>query len=130
MRHERRGFVVSPDSTAAPYTILGVGSGQIDAAVAHRRAKVVVPIGAVQAIATVKVHHIGHVGQVVPGARHARRRVLDIDPERSHPTEPVPVSRPPVMDRRFHPSHESGPRVGVSVAHKRDTRAQPANWCQ
>src|SRR5687768_9300774 len=45
-----------------PPRVLGA---QVDAAVAHGRAEVVVPVGAVQAIALIEVHHIRHAGQVV-----------------------------------------------------------------
>lgn len=51
----------------------------VDAAVAHGMAKVVVPVGAVNAIALIKVHHVRHIGQIVTGAAHRLRRILHVD---------------------------------------------------
>lgn len=46
----------------------GVLDGEVDAAVAHGRAEVVVPVGAVEGVAVVKVLDPLHVGQAVVGA--------------------------------------------------------------
>src|SRR4030067_1812603 len=64
-----------------PSQRLRVGYGQVDAAVAHRRPEVFVPIGTVQAVALVEVHRIGNARQVVTGAGHGRRSILDVYPE-------------------------------------------------
>ena len=60
--------VVEPLSLAGPH---------VDAAVAHRVAKVVVPVGAMDGMAPVgEVHHPRHVGQIVSRAGHALRLKL------------------------------------------------------
>ena len=42
----------------------------VDATVAHRLSESGVPVGAVDAIAAVEIHHVGHVGQVIIDAAH------------------------------------------------------------
>ncbi len=49
---------------------LGVFRAQIDAAVAHWRAKIIMPVCAVQPVAVVEIHGIGHIGQVIPRPGH------------------------------------------------------------
>ena len=56
-----------------------VGDSQIHAAVTHGRAEVVVPIGAVQAIALIKIHDIRNFGEIVTRTRHIRRNVFNVD---------------------------------------------------
>ena len=53
--------------------------GQVDTSMAHRLAKVSVPGRAVQAVATIKVHHVGHIGEVVVGSAHII--VAQFDPD-------------------------------------------------
>ena len=69
-RRAHRGPIVEP---------LSLGCGQVDAAVAHRMAEVRVPVGAVEAVAPVEVHRVGHVGQVIAGAGHIVGDVFDVD---------------------------------------------------
>src|SRR5689334_22983382 len=61
----------------------GGGGRQVDAAVAHRVAEVVVPVGAVDRVARVEVHGVGHRGQVVilraGAAAHVVGQVLGVD---------------------------------------------------
>ena len=45
---------------------------------AHRCAEVIMPICAVQPITFMKIHYIGHFGQVIPVARHICCAVHDI----------------------------------------------------
>ena len=62
------GKVVEPLSLAGPH---------IDASVAHRIAKIVVPVGAMDGMAPVsEVHHPRHVGQIVSRPGHALRLKL------------------------------------------------------
>lgn len=46
---------------------------------AHGRTEIVMPIGAVQAIVLIKVHHIGHSWQVITRTRHISCAVFDIN---------------------------------------------------
>ena len=49
----------------------------IDTAVAHWIAKIVVPIGAVDTIAAVKIHHIRHIREIVARTSHVIIEELD-----------------------------------------------------
>ena len=44
---------------------LGIGGGHIDAAVAHGRAEIIVPVSAVKGVAGEEVAYPGHIGQIV-----------------------------------------------------------------
>ena len=48
---------------------------------AHRPPKVVVPVGAMNSIATVEVHGPGHIGQAISRTAHVCGAILGIDPE-------------------------------------------------
>lgn len=50
----------------------GVFSAQVDAAVTHGCAKIVVPVSAMQAIALIEIHDIGNAWQVVTRTAHGR----------------------------------------------------------
>ena len=39
---------------------------------AHGGAKIIVPVGSMQTIALVEIHGVGHIGQMISGARHGR----------------------------------------------------------
>lgn len=43
----------------------GVSGRHINTAVAHRRTEITVPIGAVDGVAAVKIHHVWYVGEIV-----------------------------------------------------------------
>ena len=57
----------------------GIACAHIHTSVAHRVPKIVVPVGAVDAITGVKIHGIGHVGQVIPRSSHICVQVFDIN---------------------------------------------------
>src|SRR5690606_22338298 len=44
---------------------LRVWDAQVDTSVAHRRSEIVVPVGAVETVASEKIHDVGHVTQIV-----------------------------------------------------------------
>lgn len=44
----------------------------------HGCAEVIVPVGAVQTVAFVEVHHIGNVGEIVAWSRHICVAVFDV----------------------------------------------------
>ena len=44
---------------------LRIGGEHVDAAVAHRLAEIVMPVGAVQPIIALKIHHIRDTGQKI-----------------------------------------------------------------
>lgn len=48
----------------------GIFDPKVDTAVTHRSSKIIMPVGAVQPIAFVKVHHIRHVRQVPAHTGH------------------------------------------------------------
>ena len=50
---------------------------------AHRDAKVAVPICAVNAIALIKIHDVGDIGQVVTRSSHVCIRIFNINPVRT-----------------------------------------------
>ena len=56
-----------------------IGCRRVDAAVAHRVPEVVVPVRAVNSIAFIEVHHVGHIGQIITGAAHRLREILHVD---------------------------------------------------
>ena len=58
---------------------LGVLGAQVDAAIAHGAPEIVMPVGAVQAIATIIIHGIGNIFQVVAGPSHVGFGKFDID---------------------------------------------------
>ena len=58
---------------------LCVEHSHVDAAVAHRLAKVVVPVGTVNSICAVKIGYKLHVGQTVTGPAHGLGPHLAID---------------------------------------------------
>lgn len=58
---------------------VGVWGGQIDTAVRHRCAEVTMPVGAVEAVALVKVHGPRDIGQVVPRSGHAGFFQFDVN---------------------------------------------------
>lgn len=60
-----------------------VSGTQIDAAVAHGGAKIVVPIGAMQTVPFVKIHHVGDVREEIIRSRHVCRAIFDIDAKHS-----------------------------------------------
>ena len=51
----------------------------VHTAMAHRRTKIVVPVSSMYAIASIKVHGIGHVRQKIIGAAHIGVAVLHIN---------------------------------------------------
>ena len=48
----------------------GIWDGHIDTAVRHGSTEVAMPVGAVDAIVTIKVHGVGNVGKVIIFAGH------------------------------------------------------------
>ena len=56
----------------------GVFRAEVDAPMTHRVAEVVVPVGAVQTVTLVEIHHIGHVWQVIARPAHGRVAVFDV----------------------------------------------------
>ena len=58
---------------------LRIGGGRVDAAMAHRVAEIVVPVGAVNAIALIEIHHVRYIGQIVAGAAHRLCGILHVD---------------------------------------------------
>ena len=56
-------------------------NGHVDATSAHRCTKVVVPPGAVDAIALIKVHDPRDILNVIAGAGHSLKRYLHPDAE-------------------------------------------------
>ena len=57
----------------------GIAGLQVDAAMAHRCPEIMMPVGAMQPIILVEVHHVRYSWQVIPRSRHRRGAVLDID---------------------------------------------------
>ena len=62
-----RGEVIKP---------LGFAGAHIDAAMAHRRPKIIMPISAVYAIIAVKIHRIRNISEVIAGTRHGGGNVF------------------------------------------------------
>ena len=52
---------------------------QVDATMAHRRPEIMVPIGAMQSIILVEVHHVRHSWQVITWSRHRCGTIFDIN---------------------------------------------------
>ena len=59
--------------------LFGLFGFEVDTAVAHRLAEVVVPVGPVDGIARVKVHRIRHLRQIIIGSGHESRLQLPVD---------------------------------------------------
>ena len=62
---------------------LGIRGREVDTAVTHRRAEIVMPISAVQAVIAVEVHDIGHIGQILSivarATLHIGSFILDVN---------------------------------------------------
>ena len=67
-----RGEIIEP---------FGFAGAHIDAAMTHWRPKIIMPIGAMYAIVTVKIHCVRNIGEVVAGTRHGGRDVFEINIE-------------------------------------------------
>ena len=52
-----------------PFRLFGP---HVDAAMAHRRAKVAMPVGAMQSVSLVKIHNVRDIRQIISRARHGR----------------------------------------------------------
>ena len=52
-------------------------SDHVDTAMAHRRAKITVPVRPVNAVILIEIHGIGHIAQVITGAGHIVIAQLD-----------------------------------------------------
>ncbi len=70
---------------AQAYSRRGKSDRQVDAAVAHRPAEVVVPVGAVDREAAGVIHRPRDIGKVVTRAAHAHGAVLAANGERAAP---------------------------------------------
>lgn len=57
----------------------GVLSPQVDTAMAHRLAEIVVPVGTVKGVGSVKEHDIRDIGQIVAGTGHGLRADLQVN---------------------------------------------------
>jgi len=55
---------------------------KVNAAVRHRTTKVVMPVGTVETVPTIKVHRVWHIFQEIGGAiSHISKAILDVDME-------------------------------------------------
>ncbi len=54
-------------------------SSQVDTAMTHGSAKIIMPVCAMQSVSLVEIHDIGHVRQIITGAGHASGSILYID---------------------------------------------------
>ena len=52
---------------------------QVDASMTHRVAKIVMPVGAVQPVAFIKIHHIRNIGQKITGTMHVGIPIFNVN---------------------------------------------------